>query len=557
MQHVESFHQPLTIQQDGSIYFRSSHPESKIVHPFLNQFAQLLKSPSDIHIYKLSPFSVWYALEQGVAVKEIITFLTRFSGMDLPEKVTDLLYGWGEKAGILELVNLPEFGPCLLSKDKELLNKIFKGEGRTKVSLHDQEGIVISITERGDIKRRLMGEGYPVLDMLGVEKGENLKFHLKDKIMLRPYQQEAITSFLEVRGGNEGNGFIILPCGSGKTIVGLGIMNEIKEATLIIVPNETSLQQWHTELLDKTTLTAEQTGFYTSEKKEVKPVTITTYQMLTYHNKKTGNFPHFSLFHKKSWGLVIYDEVHLLPAPLFRITSSLQGKRRVGLTATFVREDGKEGDIYSLVGPKRYEVSIKALETNGWIARPVCKEIKVPFTEKQWEAFLTKTKRDRYRFASENEHKLTVVKNLLKRHTREQVIIIGQYIEQLKIISEELNLPLITGETKQKDRKFLYEKFRRGEIKAIVLSRVANMAVDLPGAQVAVQVSGTYGSRQEEAQRIGRLLRPNKTNEPVIFYSLITPMTQEEDAASHRQLFMQEQGYTYEKEEWSPCSSAN
>ncbi|MDQ0253844.1 DNA excision repair protein ERCC-3 [Evansella vedderi] len=542
---------PLWIQNDGVIFFRSDHSEGKIIQPFLSQFAQLMKTPSAIHLYKLSPFSVWYAMEQGITINEIIDFLHNFSDGPIPKQVEEQLEVWKERNGKLEFIHTKELGPILYSKEKGLLKSIYKENKREIIAVPDGEVVTIALEERGLIKQRLMKHGYPVLDKLGVEKGDSLNLSLKSNVTLRPYQKEAVHSFIKPSGVNEGNGFIILPCGSGKTIVGLGVMNQIKEDTLILVPNDTSLRQWYDELLRKTTLDESQIGCYTSESKDVRSVTITTYQMLTYHQTKgEEEFPHYSLFDQRSWGLVIYDEVHLLPAPLFRITSNLQGKRRLGLTATFVREDGKEGDIYSLIGPKRYEVGIKPLEENGWIARPVCKEIKIAFHEKQWETYLSLSKRERFRYASENDRKLQVVEGLLAKHTGEQVIIIGQYLDQLHKISSYFSAPLITGEIKKGERQKIYDDFRNGRITVLVLSRVANMAVDLPDAEVAIQVSGTYGSRQEEAQRIGRLLRPKKKGKSVLFYTLVTPMTQEEEVASNRQLFMTEQGYTYEWEEW-------
>ncbi|MBU9711244.1 DNA repair helicase XPB [Evansella tamaricis] len=543
----------LIIQNNGEIFFRSDHQEAKIIQPFLSQFAQLMKSPSTIHIYQLSPFSVWYALDQGVTIDEIKTFLSSFSEGSLPEKVDELLNSWGKRGNKLEMKVLDDVGPCLLSKEKGLLSVLLKDNKERIIQGAEKEYMKITMEERGTLKQILIKKGYPVSDHLGIEEGDPLYVSLKDGVTLRPYQKEAVESFVDPKGMKEGNGFIILPCGSGKTVVGLGIMQEIQEDTLIIVPNDSSLQQWYRELLEKTELTSNEVGIYTSEMKEVKPVTITTYQILTYHSDE-HTFPHYHLFHDRKWGLVIYDEVHLLPAPMFRITSNLQGKRRVGLTATFVREDGKEGDIYSLVGPKRYEVGIKELESNGWIAKPLCIEVKIPLQEKQWEKYLQLSKRDRFRFASENKEKLGVMEELLQKHKGKQILIIGQYLNQLEKIASYFNLPLITGQTKKKDRQLLFDAFRSGKVETLVLSRVANMAIDLPDAEVAIQVSGTYGSRQEEAQRIGRLLRPKGKGNEVIFYTLVTAMTQEEEVSSHRQLFMLEQGYAYEWEEWTPCS---
>ncbi|SDY76969.1 DNA excision repair protein ERCC-3 [Evansella caseinilytica] len=546
----------LFIQNDGRIVFHTNHPEATAVQPVLSQFAQLVQTPSDVHIYKLSPFSVWYAFEQGLTVEDIASFLVRFSGAGLPAGIKKQLDGWDEKNGKISLELIEEYGPCLLSREPGLFADYFPE--KKPLPLCGNEAIPVDISDRGLIKQRLLEAGYPVQDKLGIDKGSPLPVSLRPHVKLRPYQKEAVQSFIHPDDGAKGDGFIILPCGSGKTIVGLGIMTRIQEDTLILVPNDTSMRQWHDELLDKTTLTAADIGTYTSERKEVKPVTITTYQMLTYQQTKGENkgiFPHYSLFDRRSWGLVIYDEVHLLPAPLFRITSNLQGRRRIGLTATFVREDGREGDIYSLIGPKRYEVGIKALQDNGWLAQPVCKEVKIPLTPGQWSSYFALSKRERFRFVSENETKLEVLDQLLRKHRGQQILIIGQYLKQLQQIAKRYSVPLLTGECTKKERQQLYDRFRKQEIGTLVLSRLANMAVDLPDAQVAIQVSGTYGSRQEEAQRIGRLLRPNKHGEPVYFYTLVSSMTKEEELAAHRQLFMMEQGYSYEWEEWYPCSS--
>ncbi|WP_179298824.1 DNA repair helicase XPB [Evansella halocellulosilytica] len=547
--------QPLYLQEDGLIYFNSVHPEANIAHPFISKFAHLKQSPSEMHIYELSQYSVWYAFDQGITSEEIITFLISFSNPPVPSSLMNKIRGWEDSSRKFIMKNIEGEGPCLFCESIQMIEECFP-ERSDGIFRHEQGAAMrMSMTERGTLKHRLIKGGYPVLDYLLIDEGEHLPITLNNHVRLRPYQKEAVEAFIKPKSYEKGNGFIILPCGSGKTLVGIGVMSKINEETLIIAPNDTSLHQWRAEIFANTNLGNSDIGLYASSEKNVRPVTLTTYQMLTYRGESKNNlYPHFRLFQERNWGLIIYDEVHLLPAPLFRMTSYMQGKRRLGLTATFVREDGREDDIYSLIGPKRYELGIKELEHNDWIAKPICKEYKVHFSEDHWEKYLQSSKKEKYKMASVNDEKLNVLNVLVEKHREDHILIIGQYIEQLEKIAAHFSIPIITGKTKKSERENIYKQFRAGKIKALVVSKVANMAVNLPSANVAIQVSGVYGSRQEEAQRIGRLLRPSSERKPVYFYSLVTAMTQEEERASNRQLFMKEQGYHYEWEEWSLCS---
>jgi DNA excision repair protein ERCC-3 len=362
---------------------------------------------------------------------------------------------------------------------------------------------------------------------------------------MRPYQEAAVDAFYVGGTVSGGSGVVVLPCGAGKTIVGIGAMADIQRATLILTPNTVAVRQWIAELLDKTTLTPAEVGEYTGDRKDIRPVTVTTYQILTYRPSEDGDFPHFGLVTGHDWGLIIYDEVHLLPAPVFRLTAEIQARRRLGLTATLVREDGREADVFGLIGPKRFDVPWRELERQGWIATAECYEIRVALPEDQRMTYALSEEREKYRMAAENPVKTEVVQELLARHSQDQVLIIGQYLDQLKLLASLLNAPLLSGRTNNSQREKLYDQFRRGEIKRLVVSKVANFAIDLPDANVAIQVSGTFGSRQEEAQRLGRLLRPKADGRPAHFYTIVTRDTRDQDFSANRQLFLTEQGYRY------------
>ena len=405
------------------------------------------------------------------------------------------------------------------------------------------------LTDRGTIKQNLLKLGWPVKDDVPLVDGEPLEFSLRKTTLsgkefeIRRYQSEAAQSIVGDRGPGTGFGTIVLPCGAGKTIVGITIMDMLRTNTLIVTTNISAVHQWISELLDKTTLTKEQISEYTGESKTICPVTVATYQILTWRPEKTGPYPHFSLFRKKGWGLVIYDEVHMLPAPVFRVAAELQAVRRVGLTATLVREDGCEGHVFSLVGPKRYDVPWKELERDKWIASAECVEVRLDLDSSKEIEYAVAGSRIKHRIASENPVKTEVVRELVTKYSEDKILVIGQYIEQLQKLSQELNAPIITGKTPNAERDRIYSEFRNGTIRVLVVSKVANFAIDLPDASIAIQVSGTFGSRQEEAQRLGRILRPKERTSR--FFTLITRNTVEEDFGSNRQKFLAEQGYSY------------
>jgi DNA excision repair protein ERCC-3 len=405
---------------------------------------------------------------------------------------------------------------------------------------------------RGLIKQELTRLGYPVQDLAGYTQGEPCPVAWRATTQegrpfsLRPYQKDAVDAFYAGGAATGGSGVLVLPCGAGKTVIGLGAICQLQEATLILTTNTTSVRQWIAELLDKTGLDASLIGEYTGERKEVKPITVATYQILTYRSSAEEEFPHMKLFSERNWGLIIYDEVHLLPAPVFRVTSGIQATRRLGLTATLVREDGREEDVFTLIGPKKYEMPWKVMEEQGWIAEARCREIRLPFESTWREQYAQATARQKFRIAAENPRKLEVVRTLLEQHAHDRVLIIGQYVDQLEQMAHDLQLPLITGKVPEKERDRLYQQFKKGDITRLIVSKVANFAVDLPDANVAIQISGTFGSRQEEAQRLGRILRPKGENNQAHFYTLVTRDTREQEFSLHRQLFLVEQGYPYE-----------
>jgi len=405
---------------------------------------------------------------------------------------------------------------------------------------------------RGHVKQALIKIGFPVQDLAGYVEGDFFKTSFRKRMLdnraliIRQYQREAIDAFYMHGDVSGGSGVLVLPCGAGKTIVGIGVITELKMKTLILSTSTVAVRQWIHEFLDKTTISEADIGEYSGENKSIRPITVTTYQMVTYRRRKTKEFPHFQLFNQQNWGLIIYDEVHLLPAPIFRVTAELQARRRLGLTATLVREDGREDDVFSLIGPKKYDVPWKTLEKQGWLAQAICTEIRVNLPPHLKMQYAIATNRTQFRISSENPDKFPVLMNLLQHHNNDRILIIGQYIQQLTILAGQLNLPLITGKTANRERINLYTRFRTGEITQLIVSKVGNFAIDLPDANVLIQISGTFGSRQEEAQRLGRILRPKNNGSLAHFYTLITRDSKEQDFAANRQLFLTEQGYSYE-----------
>lgn len=544
---------PLIVQSDRTILLEAQHPLFAEVRQALSGFAELIKSPEYIHTYRITPLSLWNAAAGGLTAEQVTGVLSTYSKYGVPPSIVREI---AETMGRYGLIRLEKDGDhLLLTGDDVLLLAELTGYKAVSSLLEGQVNPAVWRVKpyaRGLIKQELIRLGYPVQDVAGYTSGEACPVALREvtasgrPFALRPYQQEAVDAFHAAGAATGGSGVLVLPCGAGKTIIGLGAICQLQTATLILTTNTTSVRQWIAELIDKTDLDPSQIGEYTGERKEVKPITVATYQILTYRSKADDSYPHMRLFSEREWGLVIYDEVHLLPAPVFRVTSGIQATRRLGLTATLVREDGREEDVFTLIGPKKYEMPWKALEEQGWIAEARCQEIRLPFEANGREAYARANARQKFRIAAENPRKLQVVRHLLERHADDRVLIIGQYVGQLQQLAEALNLPLITGKVPEKEREALYRQFKRGEITRLAVSKVANFAVDLPDANVAIQISGTFGSRQEEAQRLGRILRPKERDNAAYFYTLVTRDTREQEFALHRQLFLVEQGYHYD-----------
>jgi len=555
MSTVDSDARPLTVQGDRTILAEVHAPGFAEARDMLPLFAELEKSPEHVHTYRITALSIWNAAASGLTDTSILDFLERFSRYDIPPNVRREIKENIRRFGLLRLERTD--GVLRLgSSDADLLKSLGKAAGLKSYFDHSattEAGLAVIEVQRGEVKQALIRMGYPVEDLAGYTPGAEMAFGFRTTMAnsekpfeLRPYQSEAAAIFHA--GGTErgGSGVVVLPCGAGKTIVGMACMQRLQTQTLILTTNTIAVRQWRTELLDKTDLRPDQVGEYTGDSKVVAPVTISTYQMITYRRRKTGEFTHFALFGARDWGLVIYDEVHLLPAPVFRVTAEIQARRRLGLTATLVREDGREDEVFSLIGPKKYDVPWKILERQGWIADAHCVEVRLGLAPSLNLDYLSAGNRERFRIASENPDKLPVVAQLVARHTDDRVLIIGQYLDQLDSLAESLGSPVITGRTPNKERGLLYERFRSGDLRVLIVSKVGNFAVDLPDANVAIQVSGTFGSRQEEAQRLGRILRPKSDRRPAVFYSVVTRDSREEHFANNRQLFLTEQGYTYE-----------
>ena len=541
---------PLIIQSDYTFLLEVEHDHYADCRDFLLLFTELVKSPEFIHTYRVTPLSLWNAAALEITMDSIIQGLDSFSRYSIPPNVLASLEEWYQQYGkfVLEKENDEELR--LFVHDPAIFNRLLNDASLQYFWLQaDETSFLIKKNNRGNIKQALIQIGYPVNDLCGYLTGDAFNIQLRDTDLnsnvfhLRPYQQEAIEAFYQNGKSSGGNGIIVLPCGSGKTIIGLGAGAAISNCTLIITTSNVSVNQWRNEFIQKTHVSPEDIGEFTGVMKEIKPITITTYQMLTWRKSSKDNMENLELFNSRNWGLIIYDEVHTLPAPVFRATTAIQAKRRLGLTATLIREDGKEDEVFALIGPKRYDVPWKTLENLGFIAAANCFEIRVKFNPKQEKEYLFSDKRNRYRVAAENPNKINLLFELIEKHKNDQVLIIGQYISQLDMVASHLKAPVIMGKTKNIDREKIYDQFRQGEISVLIVSKVANFAVDLPDANVLIQISGSYGSRQEEAQRLGRILRPKKKSS--YFYSLVTQNTDEQDFSSNRQLFLVEQGYKY------------
>ena len=544
---------PLIVQGDKSILLDVHADESKEARYALIPFAELEKSPEHLHTYRLTNLSLWNAASAGLKSENIIALLKKYSRFAFPESVAVWITETMNRYGVIRLVSADDENYLRLTTARE---KIFRELLATKalakyltLESESKKSFLLPVLYRGTVKQLLLKQNLPVKDEVPLIEGEPLAISLREKTLAgadfsaRDYQVTACETFVGEKQVGTGFGTIVLPCGAGKTVVGLLVMAELKTNTLILAPNISAVYQWRREILDKTNLTGEQIGIYASERKEIREVTIATYQILTWRKSDTEEFPHFEIFKKRRWGLIVYDEVHLLPAPIFRITAELQIIRRLGLTATLVREDGLEADVFSLVGPKRYDVPWKELEEKGWIAHAYCIEVRVALPVESEIKYAIAGVRQKYRIASENDEKLSCVLDILKKHQDDSILIIGQYIAQLEYIAQKVAAPILTGKTSTLERERLYEDFREGKERVLVVSKVANFAIDLPDASVAIQVSGSFGSRQEEAQRLGRILRPKEKDS--YFYTIVTKETVEEEFAEKRQKFLAEQGYEY------------
>ena len=532
---------PLIVQSDKTLLLDTDHILSDECRRAIAAFAELEKSPEHIHTYRLTPLGLWNARASGHDAEQVIDVLLKYSRYAVPHSLLVDIAETMSRYGRLRLEAHPVHGLILVSNDPAVLKEVTRGKKVAPMlgKQLDDETIVVHPGQRGFLKQALLKLGWPAEDFAGYVDGEHHEISLKqDGWKIRKYQELAAEGFW-----HGGSGVVVLPCGAGKTIVGAAAMAHAKATTLILVTNTVAARQWREELLKRTDLNADDIGEYSGAKKEIRPVTIATYQVMT--TRKQGVYAHLDLFDAIDWGLIIYDEVHLLPAPIFRFTADIQSRRRLGLTATLVREDGMEGEVFSLIGPKRFDVPWKEIEAQGYIAPADCVEVRITLTDAERLNYATAEQEDRYRFCATSQTKKDVAIALARQHANDQVLVIGQYLDQLDALSEALGVPVIKGETPIKERERLFALFRTGEIKCLVVSKVANFSIDLPEATIAIQVSGTFGSRQEEAQRLGRILRPKADGRSARFYSLVARDTVDQDFAQNRQRFLAEQGYAY------------
>lgn len=532
---------PLIVQSDKTVLLEIDHELADEARQLIAPFAELERAPEHIHTYRLTQLGLWNARAAGHDAEGVIDILLRYSRFDVPHSLLVDVADTMDRYGRLKLVNDPVHGLVLRSTDAAVLAEVMRSKrlaGMLGVRI-DVDTVVVHASERGRIKQALIRLGWPAEDLAGYVDGEAHPIELREVgWQLRDYQKQAAENFWF-----GGSGVIVLPCGAGKTLVGAAAMALAKATTLILVTSTVSARQWRDELLARTSLTDEEIGEYSGARKEIRPVTIATYQVLT--SRRGGIYPHLDVLDGHNWGLIIYDEVHLLPAPVFRFTADLQARRRLGLTATLVREDGQQLEVFSLIGPKRFDAPWREIEAQGWIAPAQCVEVRVTLPEHDRMMYATADREDRYRLAATSAQKLDVVRALVARHRTEPVLVIGQYLDQLAELGETLDAPVITGATPVKDRQSLFARFRGGELPVLVVSKVANFSIDLPEASVAIQVSGSFGSRQEEAQRLGRILRPKSDGRTARFYTVVARDTVDTEFAAHRQRFLAEQGYAY------------
>ncbi|MDN5894314.1 MAG: DEAD/DEAH box helicase [Nocardioides sp.] len=535
---------PLIVQSDKTLLLEIDHPAAAECRKAIAPFAELERSPEHVHTYRLTPLGLWNARAAGHDAEQVVDTLLEHSRYPVPQSLLVDVAETMSRFGRLRLEKHPTHGLVLSSNDRPVLEEVLRakkvqGMLGERIGGADGDTVVVHSSQRGNLKQVLLKLGWPAEDFAGYVDGEAHSIALDEtEWKLRDYQRDAADSFW-----HGGSGVVVLPCGAGKTLVGAAAMGRAQATTLILVTNTVSARQWKDELIRRTSLTEDEIGEYSGAVKEIRPVTIATYQVLTL--KRKGAYPHLDLLDARDWGLIVYDEVHLLPAPIFRMTANLQARRRLGLTATLVREDGREGDVFSLIGPKRFDAPWKDIESQGWIAPADCVEVRVTLPSAERLAYATAEPEERYRLAACTHHKIDVVKRLVKEHADQPTLVIGQYIDQLDELAAALDAPVIKGETTVKERQRLFAAFRSGELGLLVVSKVANFSIDLPSAEVAIQVSGSFGSRQEEAQRLGRLLRPKDEGKSAHFYTIVSRDTVDADFAQNRQRFLAEQGYAY------------
>jgi DNA excision repair protein ERCC-3 len=532
---------PLIVQSDKTLLLEVDHPAASEARMAIAPFAELERSPEHVHTYRLTPLGLWNARAAGHDAEQVVDALVRFSRYAVPHALLVDVADTMDRYGRLQLQKDPAHGLILVALDRAVLEEVLRQKKIAPMlgNRVDDDTVLVHPSERGRLKQALLKVGWPADDLAGYVDGEAHEISLvEEDWTLRDYQRDALDGFWA-----GGSGVVVLPCGAGKTLVGAAAMAKAQATTLILVTNTVAGRQWKRELIARTSLTEEEIGEYSGERKEIRPVTIATYQVMTTRRK--GEYRHLELFDSRDWGLIIYDEVHLLPAPIFRLTADLQSRRRLGLTATLVREDGREGDVFSLIGPKRYDAPWRDIESQGWIAPADCTEVRVTLTDAERMTYATAEPEDRYRVGATAHTKIAVVRRLVERHLGDQVLVIGAYLDQLDELGEALDVPVIQGSTTNRERERLYDAFRRGEIPTLVVSKVANFSVDLPEAAVAIQVSGTFGSRQEEAQRLGRVMRPKADGKTAHFYTIVSRDTLDQEYAAHRQRFLAEQGYAY------------
>lgn len=549
---------PLIVQGDMTILLEVAHPMYAEARDKIAPFTELLKSPEHMHTYGISHLSLWNAASSGHSAKEVIDTLRAYSRFDLPHNLIYEVETFMERYGQVRIVR--EDGRMILeAQDPALLTEIRNHRQTSALidSVIDEHRVSLFPHTRGAVKMALTNIGFPAEDLAGYVSGAPLEVDIREQTLegkplnLRQYQNDAVQVFHAGGSDKGGSGVIVLPCGAGKTLVGLATMAKVRCHTLILTTNVTAARQWIREILDKTTLRPDQVAEYTGDSKTLAPVTVATYQIITYRKRQSEDFPHFEIFSKNNWGLIVYDEVHLLPAPVFRISADMQATRRLGLTATLIREDGRQKDVFSLIGPKKFEVPWKVLESQGWIATATCTEVRVGLRPDEKMSYAMADLRKKMAIAACNPEKFKVVRELLERHKHDRVLIIGQYLEQLDALAAAVKVPLITGATPNSEREVLYKEFREGKIETLMVSKVGNFAVDIPDANVLIQISGTFGSRQEEAQRLGRVLRPKANGSLAHFYTIITKDTKEQEFGMNRQLFLTEQGYSYAIVDWN------